>query len=240
MLRALLLAALVAGSLLAVHALPWSRLTGLHDLSALSERIESFGAAGPPALVLLGAVAIGFGMPRLLVAGVGGLCFGWLLGAVLAELAALLGALLTLGWVRVCDRGSVARLLGPRAERLLQLVEARPVALGALLRLFPLGYGFATNLLFGLSRTRVAPFLLGALLGTLPSTLFGALSGGSLRPGAAGLLPVALGLLASGTIAYALWLGRGGLARLESSVPTTSTSTASPAATTPASSAPEP
>jgi len=173
----------VTGSLLAFYLSPLHQLLmpdGLQDLRAL---FDGFGAWTPAVFVLACALGVGFGLPRLAFAALGGLLFGALVGSIVAQIGTLFGCMLAFGWARWLGRDFVQRRDSRRLGQLLDKIRRRPIATNVLLRVCPIGSAFATNLVLGVSPMGLKDFVIGTFLGTLPETVVLALFGASMYHG---------------------------------------------------------
>lgn len=177
----LLIAGFVAGSL----AL---RATGIE--SALDERwidseVRGNGLAGELIFMAAGVLITGLGLPRQLVAFLGGYAFGFGLGSVLALLATVGGCVFAFGCARLLGREVVTHWFPHRLRRFDTYVAAHPFLLTLLVRLLPVGSNLLTNLAAGVSNVRAVPFLAGSAVGYVPQIVVFALAGSGvvLQPG---------------------------------------------------------
>jgi len=188
---AIALAVIIAACLAVVYLTPlreWVREleTGrmparLADLRALA---RDAGLAGQAVYVAGGGLAVAVGVPRLAVAALGGAVFGWIEGAALAQVGTLVGCWATFALGRRLGHAWVASLVArrfPRAEALLDFISRHGFEANVVLRLTPVGNAFATNLLFAVSRVRLATFLAGTFVGVLPTTAIAALAGSAAK-----------------------------------------------------------
>jgi uncharacterized membrane protein YdjX (TVP38/TMEM64 family) len=205
-LRAGLLAAglIIAGLLLrALGAAPGTEWVDLY--------VRDRGLTGEALFVLAAAAATLVGLPRQIVAFLGGYAFGTMLGVALALIAQLLGCAIAFAWAGAVGRGWVERRLsgrfGPRLKPLVETLRAHPFQAALALRLFPVGNNLALNLLAGVSGIAAPPFLAASALGYLPQTVVFALLGKGVRVD--GLWQVALGAIGLAlSVALGLWLMR--------------------------------
>lgn len=177
------------------------------DIDSARARLESTGAWGPLLFTLVCAAAVAVGVPRLWFAALGGLAFGWLVGALLAQLGTIAGAWLTYRASRSLGREYVRRRLGRRAarlERFLDLIGEHGIVANVLLRSAPVGNCFAMNLFMGVSPIRTRDFLIGTFLGTAPETVIYALFGSSAAKDPALRIVSGLALLALLALAVSL------------------------------------
>ncbi len=162
---------------------------------------RAWGPWGPAGFLGVAALTIAVGVPRLFFAAVAGALFGFALGCVIAEAAAMLGCVLTFLGARALGREFVESRLGSRFDRLrrtLALASRHGVAANLLVRSAPVGNFFVTNVLMSLSRVRIGDMLLGTLLGTLPGTVALALIG-------SGMVHGAVGPLVTGAFFFVVW-----------------------------------
>jgi len=165
---------LVAGLLIAL-ALAWRysplrEYLNLREMLSLAESMRDLPFTG--VLVIL-AYVIGslLMVPVTLMIAATGLVFGVLPGAPYALLGSLLGALAGFGLGKWLGHEAVARLTGPRVNRLSQRIARRGVIAVAVVRLLPLAPFGVINLIAGTSHIRLRDYVLGTVLGLLPGVL---------------------------------------------------------------------
>ncbi len=183
--KPILLLLVITGSLLAFYLSPLHQLLMPEGLEDLRDFFNGFGAWTPLVFAAACAIGVGFGLPRLAFAALGGLLFGALIGSIVAQFGTLLGCVLAFGWARWLGRDFVERRDSRRLRQLLDKIRLRPIATNVLLRVCPVGNAFATNLLFGVSPMSLKDFVIGTFLGTLPETVVLALFGASMYHGSA-------------------------------------------------------
>jgi uncharacterized membrane protein YdjX (TVP38/TMEM64 family) len=213
--NALLLAALVVACVVAAYFTPLRDAFSESGRESLRHRIEDLGPWAPPAFVLLAAVGVAIGIPRLALAALAGVLFDWLLGSALAQVGTFIGCWATFAVGRALGRdyldAAVRRRL-PRAAALLDFIGRHGFAANVMLRLSPVGNAFATNLLMAMSSVGTGVFLVGTFVGTLPETVIMALGGsaaGAAHPeGAASRLILAAAAMAVLVAGVALWTRR--------------------------------
>lgn len=160
----------------------------------IDARVRGHGLSGALLFLLMGGAFTAFGLPRQIIAFLGGYAFGVGLGTALGALAALLGCLLSFGYARVFARSLLSARLGQRAQRFDRFIRHHPLAMTVLVRLLPVGNNLLTNLAAGISSIGPVPFLAGTLLGYLPQTLVFALVGSGAHMALALKLGLAIGL----------------------------------------------
>lgn len=138
---------------------------GVRDLSA------RLGWWGPFVLAVAGTVGPLFLLPRWPVCFAGGMLYGVIWGAVLGNVAGLLGC-----WVHYL---SARKLVSAGSRRVLNRFDFDPDTLSPgkafwalfLLRAFPLSNSAATNILAGALRISTRTYLIASFLGMIPSSL---------------------------------------------------------------------
>jgi len=175
------------------------------DPDRIREAVDAAGALAPVAFVGAGALLALSLFPFPVVAGAGGLLFGWAAGAALSVLAETLGACAALGLARHGARGWAARLAGPRLAAVLAGVARRGFSAVLLVRVLPGVPAHPANYAFGLTPVSARAFAAATLLGTAPRALAYAALGGTLGDlSSATSLAAVGGLAAFG--ALGLWL----------------------------------
>lgn len=148
----------------------------LHEVGLVQDTLQRTGMWAPVLFVVLAAVLITFGLPRLIVCPIAGAVFGFVWGLVLSQLGTLLGSYATFVFVRWGGRNFVMRRW-PLLAGLTGVFERRGFASVFLARQLPVG-GVFVNMVLALTPVRHGPFLLGTLAGILPeaipATLLGA------------------------------------------------------------------
>ena len=146
-------------------------------LSSMTGFARGHGVSGALLFLLMGCVFTAIGLPRQVVAFLGGYAFNVGLGTLLGALAALLGCMLGFAYARLFGKGLLRARLGARAGRFDRFIHDNPFSMTMLIRLLPVGSNLLTNLAAGMSSIRPLPFFGGTLLGYLPQTLVFALVG---------------------------------------------------------------
>ena len=158
----------------------------LPDRDWIDRVVRGQGGAGVAAFVALGGLFTALGLPRQVLAFLGGYGFGWLAGAGLATLGALAGCMLGFAGARLAFAGLRARTLPPRLARARDFIDDNTFLSTLMVRLLPAGSNLLVNLAAGAGGIRAAPFFAGSLLGYVPQMLIFALIGSGVRvdPGA--------------------------------------------------------
>ena len=172
----------------------------------IDARVRGQGVNGALLFLLMGAMFTAIGLPRQIIAFLGGYAFSIGLGTLLGALAALLGSMLSFAYARLFGKGLLRARLGERAGRFDRFIHDHPFAMTVLVRLLPVGNNLLTNLAAGISSIRPAYFFAGTLLGYLPQTLVFALVGSGVHIDPALKLALAIGLfLISGALGAYLY-----------------------------------
>lgn len=154
------------------------RLLGLDlDQSWIDREVRGRGVTGELVFLGVGALAMALGLPRQVIAFLGGYAYGALLGTALALLSAVLGCTLSFYYARLLGRALVQGRFPDKVRRLDEFLGRHPFNMALLIRLLPVGHNLSTNLIAGVSSVRALPFIAGSGLGYLPQTLVFALAG---------------------------------------------------------------
>lgn len=160
----------------------------------IDARVRGHGIEGALLFLLMGAVFTAIGLPRQVIAFLGGYAFNVALGTLLGTLAALLGCVLSFAYARFFGKGFVRARLGERPRRFDRFIHDHPFSMTVLIRLLPVGSNLLTNLAAGVSSVRAVHFFAGTLLGYLPQTLVFALVGSGVHIAPMTKLILAIGL----------------------------------------------
>lgn len=170
----------------------------------IDARVRGHGINGALLFFLMGGLFTAIGLPRQIIAFLGGYAFSVGLGTLLGALAALLGCMLSFAYARFFGQGLLRTRLGERAGRFDRFIHDHPFSMTVLIRLLPVGSNVLTNLAAGVSRIRSIYFFSGTLLGYLPQTLVFALvgSGVHIAPALKIALAIALFVISGAFGAY--------------------------------------
>ena len=167
------------------------------DTHWIDSEIRGKGLSGDVLFLVMGAIAIGIGLPRQAVC----FAFGFAEGVMWSSLASLLGCVGAFFYARFMGRGFVASRFADRIARLDSFLAGNTFSMSLLVRLLPVGSNLLTNLAAGVTSVVAIPFFLGSLLGYLPQTAVFALLGSGIqvdpvfRIGASVVLFVASGVM---------------------------------------------
>jgi uncharacterized membrane protein YdjX (TVP38/TMEM64 family) len=172
----------------------------------IDARVRGQGVNGALLFLLMGGLFTAIGLPRQIIAFLGGYAFGMGLGTVLGALAAVLGCVLSFSYARLFGKGFLRTRLGGRAGRFDRFIHEHPFSMTVLVRLLPVGNNLLTNLAAGISSIRPAYFFSGTLIGYLPQTLVFALVGSGVHIAPTLKIALAIGLfLISGAMGAYLY-----------------------------------
>ena len=146
-------------------------------------QLESAGLAGVLMFFASGALATGFGLPRQLLAFIGGLAYGIVPGLAVALLAALAGCYLTVRLSTAFFSGWVCRRYPTFIAQLNSLLQNDVFIKVLMLRLQPLGTNLLTNVCIGFTSVPRWKFLLASGIGYVPQMLVFVLLGAGIRVG---------------------------------------------------------
>ena len=130
-------------------------------------------------LILTPAMAIG--LPRQIAALSAGFLFGASLGIVLATISAVLGCLVTLILARRFFANIIERNYPQQLAKVSHFFSHNTFLKALIIRLFPAGSNFLTNVLAGTARSPVKPYILGSALGFIPQMTIFSLMGAGLQ-----------------------------------------------------------
>lgn len=112
----------------------------------IDAQVRGHGARGALLFLLMGGLFTAIGLPRQVIAFLGGYAFNVGLGTLLGALAALLGCMLSFAYARHFGKGLLRARLGQRAGRFDRFIHGHPFSMTVLIRLLPVGSNILTNL----------------------------------------------------------------------------------------------
>jgi uncharacterized membrane protein YdjX (TVP38/TMEM64 family) len=167
----------------------------------MREWISGYGAAGPVIFVGVFTVLTAAGAPRMLMYPISGLLFGFLPGLFWSMLATLGGAYLAFSYARWAGSAWV-RSKWPQTAHMARQLDGRSAFKVAVIRQLPLP-GALSNLLFGIMQVSHQDFLIGSMIGFLPTAIPANLIGSSISMDSQGLRVTAI--LIGAAIILVLW-----------------------------------
>lgn len=193
---------LVIASLVALgYVLQASGLGQSIDKAWIDTDVRGKGLTGELLFVAVGAVFTGLGLPRQLIAFLGGYAFGFNEGMALALAATVFGCMAAFIYARLLGRDFVAARFPNRVRKIDDFLSDNPFSMTLLIRLLPVGSNLVTNLAAGVSGVGGAAFVAGSAIGYIPQTIVFALIGSgiavdtTLRVGISVVLFVVSGIL---------------------------------------------
>lgn len=180
--------AMLAGLALTVWV---TRVLGLERM--LSEgwfdaHIRGQGLLGVGLFLAVAGLSAAVGLPRQVMAFLGGYVYGFWFGSLLATLGAGLGCMLSYGYARTLGHRLVSRWLAGRLRGRLasleRLLRRSPLSMTMVVRLSPVGNNLLTNLLAGVLALPFGAFVLASLIGYLPQSMVFAMLGSGVQVGA--------------------------------------------------------
>lgn len=163
--------------------------------------IRGRGEIGMLIFVAIGGIATAIGLPRQMMAFLGGYAFGFVVGTALSLVATVIGCITTFYYARFFGQRLVQGRFPGRVRRIDGFLSGNPFAMTLLIRLLPAGSNLVTNLVAGVSSVSAPIFFAGSALGYIPQMAVFALAGSgievdpALRVGLSILLFVVSGLV---------------------------------------------
>lgn len=170
-------------TLLAVAILLISRIASqFFSLDAFSqswinENIRNNGIWGITQYLLASVLLLSVGLPRQLVAFMGGYAFGMAEGILYSTLAAIISCAIVMTISRYLARPIAMRYFKLRVSQLDNFLLQSPLLKSIIIRLLPVGNNLLTNVLAGLSNISYCGFIWGSAIGYLPQMAVFALMG---------------------------------------------------------------
>ena len=157
----------------------------LPDKAWVDSEVRNQGATGQLLFIGLAALFASLGLPRQVVAFLGGYAFGFMSGTLLAMLAVLLACVMSFSYGRVARLFLGVSGVPERFRRIAAFVHEHTFTTTLVIRLLPAGSNLLLNLAAGLGGIRMLPFFAGSAVGYVPQMLIFALigSGISVDPG---------------------------------------------------------
>lgn len=175
--RMWIFALIVLAAVIVLHFSPLK--SWIEDLQSLKQQLAGYGWKAYAAFGLGSIAVIALGVPRLLLCGTAGILFGFVIGASISLVSAVIGsygAFLLARW----GVGTWAeRRLAGASPNLRRMLADPTIANIFIVRQLPVP-GLLSNAMLGMLPIRHRTFLIGTALGLLPSTLIVALAGSSL------------------------------------------------------------
>lgn len=185
------------------------RVTGLDahlDETWIDTYVRGKGLSGILAFIAVGGLVTAIGLPRQIVAFLGGYAFGIAEGTVLAVLATVTGCFITFYYARFLGRDLITGRFPGKVKRIDGFLADNPFSMTLLIRFLPFGSNLLTNLAAGVSSVPGLPYFAASAIGYLPQTLIFALIGTGIKVDPAANIALAAGLFAlSGALGVYLY-----------------------------------
>ena len=152
-------------------------LWGALDESWIDAHVRGDGATGVLLFIVAGSLFAAVGLPRQVVAFLGGYAFGFTLGLIYALIASVIGAGITLLVARYLARDLITHRVPARLRRVDEFLSRETFVSTLVIRLLPFGSNLVTNLVAGISRAGLFSFLAASFIGFTPQTVVFALAG---------------------------------------------------------------
>jgi uncharacterized membrane protein YdjX (TVP38/TMEM64 family) len=175
------------------------------DVAHAREYLRTQGNAGIITFTAVTAVATGLGVPRLWISALAGALFGATMGTAVAQVASLLGAIITFYIARILLRSVVLRRMPERLHVWYERFNTHGFFWLFYIRLFPFANATVTNMIGGVSKVSLTTFLAATFLGYLPETLIFAIFGSSAVKKDAVQFGIAVAALAVFLLAERMW-----------------------------------
>jgi uncharacterized membrane protein YdjX (TVP38/TMEM64 family) len=145
--------------------------------------LESKGSIGMLIFLLIGMLSTSIGLPRQMVAFIGGIAYGVLPGVLLSLCAAICGCYLTVNGSQRMFSAQVAQRYPKIIEQLKLFIKEDVFIKVLVLRLQPFGTNLLTNICVGFTAIPIKTFLAASAIGYVPQMLVFALLGSGIRVG---------------------------------------------------------
>ncbi len=180
--RVILRGLLLLGTLVAFgYLLEVTQFGTAIDETWIDTEVRGRGLVGETLFVAAGTLFVAAGLPRQLIAFLGGYAFGFAQGGVLGLVTAVFGCVGAFYYARLLGRGVVRARFAGRIKKFDSFLHHNPFSMTLLVRLLPVGSNLATNLVAGVSSVRGLPFVFGSAIGYIPQTAVFALVGSGIN-----------------------------------------------------------
>lgn len=149
----------------------------LPDEAWIDARVRHQGVAGQLLFIGFAALFASLGLPRQVVAFLGGYAFGLVGGTLFALLAVVLACVMSVAYGRAARHFLGVSGVPEKFRHIAGFVHEHTFTTTLVIRLLPAGSNLLLNLAAGLGGVRVWPFLAGSAVGYVPQTVIFALVG---------------------------------------------------------------
>lgn len=147
-------------------------------------------------LALVFTSLLTIGLPRQLAAFSAGYCFGTIEGLIFATCCATVACWLTLTLAKHFFADTFSRNYPDKLEKVHHFFAKQTFIKAVIIRFLPFGSNFLTNVLAGIAKSPVKPYVLGSGLGFIPQMYIFALAGSGVKLAAYQQIYVSVALLA--------------------------------------------
>jgi uncharacterized membrane protein YdjX (TVP38/TMEM64 family) len=201
--RTVLVAAVLVAAVLVIHYTPVHAWLG--DAQRVRAAVLQWGYLSYPLSVLVAAILVACGVPRLLLCAAGGMVFGFWVGLSVTFLGTILGHYAAFLFIRWGGR-DWALQKWPRLRKWADVIHDQGIVGVFLIRQLP-GHAMFANLCLGLSHVKHVDFLIGTMIGILPEAIPATLVGAGLVKASLNDSAIYLGL--AGAVVAMLWIVSG-------------------------------
>ncbi|WP_254700749.1 TVP38/TMEM64 family protein [Paraglaciecola mesophila] len=135
------------------------------------------GITGIINFIGVSVLLLSIGLPRQLVAFMGGYAFGVAQGLIYSTLAATVSCLVVMCIARYFAKPLIQRYFSGKMTKINRFLAQDAFIKSIFVRLLPVGNNLLTNLLVGVTNVKVMPFIAGSTIGYVPQMLIFAVMG---------------------------------------------------------------
>lgn len=154
------------------------------DESTLKAWLNYFQLQSVTGVLLLAIIMIlllSIGMPRQLSAFSAGYCFGTVEGALLATGCATVACWITLTLARRFFSDVFSQKYPEKLNKISAFFATQTFIKAVIIRILPVGSNFLTNVLAGIAKSPVKPYVLGSGLGFIPQMMIFSMTGSGVK-----------------------------------------------------------
>jgi uncharacterized membrane protein YdjX (TVP38/TMEM64 family) len=166
----------------------------------IDAHIRNQGFSGVLTFVGFCALFTACGLPRQVAAFLGGYAFGFVTGTILATLAASFGCIISFYVAKVVARPIIRKKYPEKIKAIHGFLNHQTFNKTIIIRLLPAGSNLITNLVAGVARINVKPFVIGSFIGYLPQMIVFSLAGSGIEVMSVWKLAISIGLFVISSI----------------------------------------
>lgn len=175
-LKAAALAAALACSLALITFSPLGKYCNPATIALLKDRLALYHAWAPWLFLLGGSALVAMGVPRLSICTLGGMLFGFAWGALLGNMASLLGSAVIYFFTRQLGRPLLRQKFSRAVTAIDEHIKAHEYLIVMLLRQLPVPC-MGMSIILGLSSVSTGAFFAGSIVSMFPQSAVFALFG---------------------------------------------------------------